>query len=284
MLPQKSLLPLILRLCISSSLTAQTATPAPVSANLSWVATWLARVSATQAAQPHWMTPVATVTPRLEQEFRFDVLHEVTPTGDVTNVDNGKGLELIPTRRTELLINAPAYIFHENPKTANGPGDVSFTMKYRFLTRNEEHGNAILTGFLGGSIPTGTYKNGSSSAIVTPTLAGGKGWGKFDVQSTLGGTLPVNSVNILGRTIVSNTALQYHPQRFLWPEAEINSTFWEGGSNDGKKQTFLTPGLIFGRLPIHHRVALAGGVGFQIATTHYHQYNHAVDCTIRIPF
>lgn len=250
----------------------------------SWVAAWLARVSATQAAQPHWMTPLVTVTPRLEQEFRFDVLHEVTTSGNVTSVDNGKGLELIPARRTELLINAPPYLFHENPASANGPGDVSFTMKYRFFARNEQHGNAILTGFFGGSIPTGTYKNGAASAIVTPTLAGGKGWGKFDVQSTLAGALPVDSVSILGRAIASNTALQYHPLRLLWPEAEIGSTFWKGGANDGKKQTFITPGLIFGRFPIHHRVAVVAGAGFQIATTHYHQYNHAVTASVRIPF
>jgi hypothetical protein len=264
--------------------TAQTATQASNSPDSSWTGEWLARVSETQAAQPHWMTPLATVTPRLEQELRFDVLHEVTPAGDVTNIDNGKGLELIPTHRTELLINAPPYLFHENPKTANGPGDVSFTVKYRFFARNEKKGNAILTGFLAGSIPTGTYKNGSTSAIVTPTLAGGKGWGKFDFQSTLAGTFPANSVNTLGRTIASNTAFQYHPQRFLWPEAEINSTFWKGGANDGKKQTLVTPGLIFGRFPIHRRVAFVAGAGFQIATTHYHQYNHAVTATIRVPF
>src|SRR5262249_48894363 len=35
-------------------------------------AAWLDMVSATQAAQPNWMTPLVTVTPRLEQEFRFD--------------------------------------------------------------------------------------------------------------------------------------------------------------------------------------------------------------------
>ncbi len=85
-------------------------------------------------------------------------------------------------------------------------------------------------------------------------------------------------------TIASNTALQYHPQRFLWPEAEINSTFWKGGTNDSNKQTFIAPGLIFGRFPIHHRVAIVAGAGFQIATTHYHQYNHAVTATVRIPF
>ena len=34
---------------------------------------WLDMVSASQAAQPNWMTPLVTVTPRLEQEFRWDV-------------------------------------------------------------------------------------------------------------------------------------------------------------------------------------------------------------------
>lgn len=250
----------------------------------SWSGRWLARASATQAAQPHWVTPVATVTPRLEQEFRFDVFHQVTPTGDVTNLDGSKGLELIPTHNTELLINLPPYLLHENPATQDGWGDASFTLKYRFLSRNEEAGNTILTAFLGGSVPTGAHKNGSISAVVTPTFAGGKAWGKFDVQATLGGTFPVNSVNKLGRTVVSNNAFQYHAMKKLWPEVEINSTFWEGGTNDGKKQTFVTPGLILGRFPIHKRVAFVAGAGFQIATTHYHQYNHAFVATLRVPF
>jgi hypothetical protein len=250
----------------------------------SWTSNWLARVSATQAAQPHWITPLATVTPRLEQEFRFDALHEVTPTGDITNLDGGKGLELIPTSHTELLINMPPYLLHENPKTVDGWGDVSFTGKWRFLSRNEQHGNTILTGFLAGSIPTGDHKNGSVAAVVTPTLAGGKGWGIFDFQSTLGGTFPVDSVKTLGRTIVSNTAFQGHFDKRFWPEVEINSTFWKGGTNDGRKQTFLTPGIVFGRFPIHNRIALVGGAGFQIATTHFNQYNHAVTASLRMPF
>ncbi len=110
--------PAVLSFVASTQLIAQN--PVQSSApDQSWTGRWLARVTATQAAQPGWMTPLATVTPRLEQEFRFDVLHEITPTGDITNVDNGKGLELIPSRRTELLINAPPYLFHENPETAN---------------------------------------------------------------------------------------------------------------------------------------------------------------------
>lgn len=245
---------------------------------------WLERVSATQAAQPHWMTPVVTVTPRLEQEFRFDVVHQVTSSGDVTNLDDGKGLELIPTRRTELLINLPPYLVHENPASLDGLGDAAFMMKYRFFARPEGEGNAILTAFLAGSVPTGSHKNGSISAIVTPTLAAGKGWGWFDIQSTLGGTLPVDSADKLGRAILSNTALQGHFYQRLWPEIEINSTLWKGGSNDGKKQTFITPGLNIGRFRIHNRIALVGGVGFQIAATHYNQYNHAFIGTLRMPF
>jgi hypothetical protein len=245
---------------------------------------WLARVSATQAAQPHWMTPVVTVTPRLEQEFRFDTVHQVTPSGDVTNLDNGKGLELIPTRRTELLLNLPPYLVHENPASLDGWGDAAFMMKYRFFARPEKEGNGIVTGFLAGSVPTGSHKNGAISAIVTPSLAAGKGWGWFDVQSTLGGTLPVDSVDKLGRSIVSNTALQGHFYQRLWPEIEINSTLWEGGSNDGKAQTFITPGLNIGRFRIHNRMAIVAGAGFQIAATHYHQYNHAFIGTLRMPF
>jgi hypothetical protein len=258
--------------------------PLLLTAPITQAQSWLERVSATQAAQPHWVTPVATVTPRLEQEFRFDVLHEITPTGNITNIDNGKGLELIPTHNTELLINLPPYLAHQNYTVKDGWGDLSFTMKYRLLSRNEEHGNAIITAFLAGSVPTGQYKNGSISAVVTPTLAGGKGWGKFDFQFTLGGTLPTSSVNKLGRTVVSNTAFQYHTLKKLWPEVEINSTSWLGGTNGGKKQTFITPGLIVGRFPIHKRIAVVGGVGFQIAATHFNQYNHALIGTFRVPF
>lgn len=245
---------------------------------------YMERVSATQAQQPHWMTPIATVTPRLEQEFRFDVAHQVTPTGNVANLDGSKGLELIPARRVELLLNLPPYLLHQDPAARDGFGDLSFMAKYRIWARDEEAGNGILTAFVGGSIPTGTYTNGSSSAIVIPTLAGGKGWGRSDVQSTLAGTLPVDSVRKLGRSIQSNTAVQYHVFSRIWPEAEINSTFWKGGAHDGEKQTFVTPAVIFGRFPIHHRIALVAGAGFQIAATHYHQYNHAVLVTIRMPF
>jgi hypothetical protein len=43
------------------------------SARSGFFADWFDMVSATQAQQPHWITPLATTTPRLEQEFRYDI-------------------------------------------------------------------------------------------------------------------------------------------------------------------------------------------------------------------
>jgi hypothetical protein len=250
-----------------------------------FISRWLSMVSDTQSEQPHWITPLATVTPRLEQEFRFDTLRQLPATGDpLWNIDGGKGLEVIPQRYIEVLFNLPPYLIHNNPRVKDGFGDVSFLMKFRALAANEEHGNYILTFFLGGSIPTGSYKNGSEAAIVTPTIAGGKGWGRFDFQSTLGAGFPVTNENTIGHAIAWNTAFQYHVQRFFWPEVETNATFFKGGTNDGNKQLFLMPGLVVGRIPIHNRVGLTLGAGAQIAATHFHTFNHGLILTARMPF
>ena len=246
---------------------------------------WLERVTATQAEQPHWVTPVATVTPRLEQEFRYDFLHQNLQSGfEQWNIGGGKGLELIPTSRTEVLINVPPYFDHSDPRAFDGFGDASFLVKYRLLSRNEQHGNAIVTAFLGATVPTGSHRNGAAAGTITPTIAGGKGWGRFDVQSTLGVTLPVDHVEEIGRPVLWNTAFQYHVKRLFWPEVEVNSTFWNGGTQGGKKQTFITPGVVLGRFPIHHRLAFTFGAGVQIAATHYHPTNHNVIVSLRLPF
>lgn len=262
------------------------------SAQRSFIAAWQARATQTQASQPHWVTPLATVTPRLEQEFRADFVRQTTPSlAHAWIYDNGKGLELIPARRIELLFNLPPYIQHNAPASKDGAGDVSFLGKYRFFARNERQGNAIVTAFLGGSIPTGSYSNGSVNATVSPTLAVGKGFGPFDVQSTAGATIPVASGGKYGRPIAWNTALQYkaggsrpssHAPSF-WPEVEFNATYYKGGPNDGRIQNFATPGLI-ARFPLHRRLGLVLGCGEQIATSRYHSYNHGLLFTARLPF
>ncbi len=152
-----------------------------------------ARVTKTQNEQPHWITPLVTVTPRLEQELRTDFVHEtLNTTKGLWNYGNGKRLEFIPQRHVEILINVPPF-FNRSNGESDGFGDMNFNSKYRFFARNEEHGNAIVTGFFAASIPTGKNGNGSCCAVVTSTLAVGKGWGQLALTSTAGGSLPVSN-------------------------------------------------------------------------------------------
>ena len=255
------------------------------SAQGEYFANWFPRVNKTQAEQPHWVTPLATTTPRLEEEFRYDQLWQVNPKGVTTdNYDGGKGLELIPFERVEVLFNLPPYLAHNSPALHDGFGDVAFLVKYRLLSSNEEHGNYILTAFLGWSVPTGSYANGSLHAVITPTLAYGKGFGHFDAQGTFGVGLPVADTNIVGRNYLWNNAFQYHLFRKFWPEVELNSTFFQEGKNNGKKQNFVTPGIVMGRFHVWRRVGFTIGGGYQIATTRFHATNHNAILSIRIPF
>jgi hypothetical protein len=280
---------------IAASLCGLT-TAAAQAASDSFLSRYQARVTATQSEQPHWVTPLVTVTPRLEQEVRSDFVRQTNAKRESTwNLGNGKGIEIIPFRRVELLFNAPPF-FDRGNGARDGFGDVSFNSKFRIFARNEEHGAAILTAFLAASVPTGKNANGSCCAVVTPTLAAGKGFGQLALTSTLGGSLPVSNAKGLGHTTTWNNVVQYRlaktgAARLFWPELEFNSNFYSGGANDGKIQTFATPGIVVGRVALTHdaegkpgRLGLTFGAGEQIALTHFHTYNHAVVLTLRMPF
>jgi hypothetical protein len=263
-------------LCLSASLTF---------AQDGYFADWFSRVAKTQAEQPHWITPLATTTPRLEEEFRYDQLWQENAKGVTTNnYDGGKGLELIPFEKVEVIFNLPPYINHNNPADKNGWGDIAFLVKYRLLSANQEHGNYILTAFLGWSLPTGQYKNGGLHAVITPTIAYGKGLGGCDLQGTFGIAFPVADTNLVGRNYLWNNTFQYRVFRKFWPEVELNSTFFQDGKNGGQKQNFVTPGLVIGRLHLWNRVGFTIGGGYQIATTHFHTNNHNAILSVRFPF
>ncbi len=247
------------------------------------------RTTRFQADQPRWIVPVISPYPMLIQVFRADFSRQITPT-HVHNWNLGvsRGLNLIPIRNTEIDILVPPFMEHGDT-TRDGFGDFSFTGKYRLLSANEQHGNYLLTGQVSVSVPTGSYKNGTANATVSPTLSGGKGFGKFDAFTALGGVLPTGNVVGIGRNIVSNTVVQYHAQKYLWPELEVNSTSFFSGPRDGKVQTFLSPGLVVGKYALHprdakNRLGLVAGFGFQIAATTYHTYNHAAIMTGRFIF
>src|SRR5579863_3132009 len=103
---------------------------------------WFNMVSATQAAQPHWITPLNTTTPRLEQEFRYDMQWQTHNSGVTTdNYGVSKGLEIIPASNVELIVTVPSYIVNNPDSTHDGFGDWQFLVKYRIAAGNEGHGN-----------------------------------------------------------------------------------------------------------------------------------------------
>ncbi len=245
---------------------------------------WFDRVSRTQAQQPHWITPLVTVTPRLEEEFRFDLFRQSGQTGVTKVYGGGKGLELIPHQRVEVVLGVPPYVRHGPGRSPSGLGDTSFLLKYRVRSASEEKGDTILTFFLGASLPTATQRNGAGRAVLTPAIAFGKAWGNFDIQTTFGVGLPLGGMDRLGTPLTHNVAFQYRLFKKLWPEFEVNSTWWPNGERGGKRQIFVTPGLVIGRLGLWRRLGLTLGAGVQVAATRFRLYDRNWIFSVRLPF
>src|SRR5260370_41515593 len=91
---------------------------------------WFSRSDKAKSDQPHWMTPLVTITPRLEQEFRTDLLIQQTAAGhDLVNFANGKGLELIPGEPEELGVNVRRHVRQDNREVHDRCGDLTFLGK-----------------------------------------------------------------------------------------------------------------------------------------------------------
>jgi hypothetical protein len=188
------------------------------------IRSWLDMVSASQAAQPSWMTPLVTVTPRLEQEFRWDVYDQKNGSGTQGNGQRlvsyggpgGARIELIPAYNWEVILAPPPYVTASGPRgTGQGTGDwPAFLVKYRLLSANKDNGDYIVTAFFQMSDPSGTCCTISNNVLVAqPTLAFGKGWGDFDIQSTISTQIPVDSIGPKPKTgtwkLRRSGALQY---------------------------------------------------------------------------
>ena len=249
-----------------------------------WVHAWMRKVDKVRAGQPHFVSPIITTHVALVQQFRYDMSWQQDSGGTSTsNYGMSKGLEIIPLSRLEAGIFPPNYLAHQS-SVPNGFGDLSFQVKFRAFSATEGHGDYFVGFFFGGSLPTGTPPNGIGHTVFSPTLAAAKGIGHWDIQTTIGANLPASGANFLGRAIVFNTAVDYKIKGRIWPMLEQNSVFWSGGTLDGKKQVFLTPGLVLGSLPVAERLRVAIGAGVQIAVTEFHQYNHRWVLSLRFPF
>lgn len=244
---------------------------------------WFAMTHKTRDRQPHWITPLATLTPLLEQEYRFDLVSQEHPAFTAWQYGAGKGLELIPTSDTELILTQPTY---ETAGAASGWGDTGALLKYRLAASPESDGNYVATATFSGSADTGTTGIGAGHSVLSPGFGWGKGWGDFDVQQALSASFPLSGTGILGHQITLNTAGQYHWEAaHAWPELEWNAGWWAGGARAGLAQSFITPGVVFGPFRLGDGpAALTFGVGEQTALTTFHLYNHSWIFSLRVPF
>ena len=237
-----------------------------------------------QATQPDWLSPLFTTSGRLKQEFRYDIWDQPSSGGRTYQFGGNKGLEFVTSSRTQLLMGVPVYTLQSPNGAPGGFGDLPLMLKFRITSGAQDQGNYLLTFLLGATVPTGSHRYGVGSAVLTPALALGKGWGRFDVQSTFGANLPTGDTAKLGRQLQWNAAFQYRAFGKLWPEMEVNSTFYETGKYAGNNQVFLTPGLGFGRVRLGDRFRLSSAAGIQIAATSFHTYNHRWTFSQRLSF
>jgi hypothetical protein len=250
-----------------------------------WVQRWMRTVDEARASHLYYVVSSATTHFVIVRQYRYDLSSHQDGAGGIVTSNYGasRGLEIIPTTRLEVGISPPPYLVHQSGPP-DGFGDLSFQVKYRAFSAPEGKGDYFVGVFFGGSIPTGTPPNGLGHTMLFPTLAAAKGIGPLDIQSTIAAGLPATGADLIGRTILFNTAVNYRIKGKIWPMLELNSTTWSGGALDGNREVFLTPGLVLGAFPTTERLHLGLGVGVQIAVTQFRRYNHRWIASIRLPF
>ncbi len=285
---------------------ADGSTPAPVpQVNTGdFLATWRGWVESAETSQPHWSSPLVTTTGLLEQRIRFDVDQQHSGNGtDTTLLDGGRGLDLIVSPTNEIQIALPPYYIRsgvdgtgKKNKGAIAPlegwNDWAFLrVEQRLASAPAGQGNYVLTAWLQVQAPAGITRLTNNSWEWIPTLAFGKGFGDFDIQSTVGVTIPASHTSVIGHPVQTNIAFQYHVRPILWPELEVNWTYYPDGQRGGLNQVYLTPGLVVGRFSLGGGLATTFGVGYQVAVAPSYRakpltpaYNHAVLFTSRLNF
>jgi hypothetical protein len=223
-----------------------------------------------RATQPAWSSALVTTTGLMEQRFRFDIAEQHSGNGvNTTALDGGRGLDLIVTDSNEVQIGLPPYDIRSH--ASHIPGITGFAdwpfvrIEQRLASSPENQGNYVLTAWLQVQAPSGIARLTTGAWTYTPTIAFGKGWGAFDVQGTIAAALPASHTSTLGYQVQANLALQYHLLAVLWPELEVNWTWYANGQRGGLNQIYLTAGFVAGRFQLTQRLRLTIGAGHQFA-------------------
>lgn len=239
------------------------------------------------ALQPTWMGPLIQSDCRLGQAVRLSVSQSSAPGERILSYGNNHGVSLIGGTRWQLDLNPPAYFRNHSAAFPDGWGNASTQVKYRLASGNAENGSFAVTAIVAEGFAPRAYQNDALTGYLVPKLAAGKAFGRFDVQSTLGGWLPSGKVDQQGRAIEWNVTGQVHASARTWFDVEENAAYFFGGPVDGKTQNFLTPaGFLLVKANgwgfRHPAMVLDGGM--QIATSHFSLYNHNLITELRVLF
>ena len=211
-----------------------------------------ARASATQAKQPAWAVPLVTTYTGLIQVVRTDIVRQTAPALTHTwNYDNSKGLNLVPWANTELAVNLPPYIQH-NTTASDGSGDVSFLGKYRIERQRAARQLYAERLGVGHRFPPAATRTAQPMPASRLPSAQARASATSMCNRRLARRCPPAILpHRIGPSGDWNTVAQYRIGKLFWPEIESNATFYKGGTNDGKMQEFITPGLIIGKCGLH---------------------------------
>ena len=247
------------------------------------------------ASQPSWVSPIVTTTARLEQNLRYEQTTQVAATGSrVDNFDNGKGARFIVADGIEVQANPPPLEHRTLTKQGSGTGDWQFTsLRYRVASANAEGGDYVVSVYSNFQAPSGSTLFTQKAWIFSPSVAAGKGWGRFDIQANATLQVPGSNRATIGDVFVGNVAFQYHLGEYFWPQFEVNTSHYIGGQRGGLTTVYLTPGILFGRFALTPDNNLTFGVGYQRAVAPSRtittpvltpSYDHALIIASRLSF
>jgi len=237
--------------------------------------------------QPSWMGPLMQSDSRLSQAVRLSVSNSYSPGAQPIIYGNNHGVTFIGARRFQFEFDPPSFFRNHSATLKDGFGNTNVLMKWRIASGNAEHGNYAVTAILSRNFTPGAYENGSYTGAYGPRIAAGHAFGRFNLQTTIGGVLPTGQVALQGRAIEWNTTAQLHPSARLYLDIENNAAYFKGSSSDGQMQNFMTPAAFYAIRrkswsPAHAVVVLGGGM--QIATSSFYFYNHNLIAEARVLF
>jgi hypothetical protein len=191
----------------------------------------------------------------------------------VLSLGANKGLFLVPSKTVEVDVGIPSFEQRYDSKPAAGLTDWQFLqVKQRLLSADQEEGNYIATAAIALQAPIGATAFTNSTVVVTPTFAGGIGFGDLNIQAATSFAIPTSNGETIGTSWQNNVTFQYR-LGFVWPEFEVNWTRWlDGSQRGGLDQLYFTVGALIGSIPLTRGTALVVGGGYQFAVAPAQRY------------